>query len=182
MPSLTRAQLRALFQDQGDRLYRMLLRLSGSPQDAEDLLQETFLTVWRKRAQFEGRGAPEGFLRTTAMRLFLNTRQAAAARPRSSADLDEVGERPDPSQPSPEQGVADRDAARFLAARIDEGLDALAPEAREAFVLFRYEGLSVREIADLTGAPPKTVETRLRRATLALAERLRPFDHLLPAS
>ncbi len=182
MPSLTRAQLKALFHDQRDRLYRMLLRLCGNAQDAEDLLQETFLVVWRKRAQFEGRGAPEGFLRTTAMRLFLNTRQAAAARPSTGASLDEADQRPDPAQPSPSQSLTNQDALRFLVARIDEGLDSLAPEAREAFVLFRYENLSIKEIAELTGVPPKTVETRLRRATLVLADKLRPFHYLLPAS
>ena len=120
MPSLTRAQLKALFDDQRDRLYRMLLRLSGNAQDAEDLLQETFLVVWRKRDRFEGRGAPEGFLRTTAMRLFLNTRQRAAARPTTGASLDEAAERPDPAQPSPGQRLANQDALRFLHARIDE--------------------------------------------------------------
>lgn len=182
MPSLSRAQLKALFDDQRDRLYRMLLRLSGNAQDAEDLLQETFLVVWRKHDRFEGRGAPEGFLRTTAMRLFLNTRQAAAARPRTATGLDEAADRPDPAQPNPSQQLTRQDALRFLHARIDEGLDSLAPEAREAFVLFRYEGLSVKEIAELTGVPTKTVETRLRRATLALAEKLRPFHSLLPAS
>ena len=160
----------------------MLLRLSGNAQDAEDLLQETFLVVWRKRGDFEGRGAPEGYLRTTAFRLFLNKRQAQGKRPSATGDLEAAGERPDPGQVCPGTDVARRDAVAFLIARVNACLAELPREVREAFVLFRHEGLSVREIAELTGSPPKTVETRVRRATLRLAEKMRPFHSLLPAS
>ena len=182
MASISRPQFRALFLAQRDRLFRMLLRLAGNAHDAEDLLQETFLVVWRKRDDFEGRGAPEGYLRTTAVRLFLNRKQAQSIRPRTSAELHLAEENPDPAQPSPYANLASKEAVRFLADRVDLALGTLSLEQRHAFVLFRYEGMRVQEIADLTGAPPKTVETRIRRATIALAAELRPFRALLPAS
>ncbi len=182
MASISRPQLRSLFLDQRDRLFGMLLRLSGNPQDAEDLLQETFLVVWRKREDFEGRGAPEGYLRTTAFRLFLNKRQARGSRANATGDMAGASEQPDPAQPCPGADMARRDAVQFLIARVNDCLATLSPEVREAFILFRHEGLSVRQIAEMTGAPPKTVETRVRRATLKLAEQLRPFHSLLPAS
>ncbi len=160
----------------------MLLRLAGNAHDAEDLLQETFLVVWRKRDDFRGRGAPEGYLRTTAVRLFLNRRQAQSSRPRTSAELHLAEASPDPGQPCPSHVLASREAVRFLVDRVERALATLTPEQRHAFVLFRYEGMKVQEISELTGSLPKTVETRIRRATIALATELRPFRDLLPAS
>jgi len=184
MPSFTRQEFRELFMDQRDRIFRLLLRLCGDAQDAEDLVQETFLTVWRKREQFEARGAPEGYVRTTAIRLFLNSRQVRDRRPRvgSGDGVGEAGLAADPTQPNPAVHLEEHDALRFLVERVEESLAALPARAREVFVLFRYEGFSCREIAELTDSPVKTVETRLRRATQALAEKLKPFRHLLPAS
>lgn len=175
--ALTRPALHALFGSQRDRLFRLLYRLTGDAADAEDLLQETFLAVWRKREHFEGRGAPEGYLRRTAVRLCLNLhkrreRRAALA----PADPSESLATP------PDRELERSDALAFLAARVREALDELPEGPREAFLLFRYEGLSCAEIAEATGAPRKTVETRLRRATQLLAEKLSPYRDQLPVS
>ncbi len=160
----------------------MLYRLSGNASDAEDLLQETFLVVWRKRDSFEGRGAPEGFLRKTAVRQFLSQdrtrrRRADRLRPQPAFDL-EAGIGDDPAESDYER----RDALDFLAARVREAVDALPEGQRETFLLFRYEELSCVQIAEATGAPLKTVETRLWRATRELARRLGPLRVHLPAS
>ncbi|MCB9916024.1 MAG: RNA polymerase sigma factor [Planctomycetes bacterium] len=178
MTSFTRHEFHGLFVSERDKLFRMLTRLTGNAQDAEDLLQETFLTAWRKRATFEGRGAPEGFLRTTALRQYLNWHARGARRPQEhSTEL--VASEP----PVPQLGAEplERDEARdFLVGRVRAELERLPREAREVFLLFRFEGLSCPEIAEALGAPLKTVQTRLRRATLALAERLEPLrEHFL---
>lgn len=177
MTALDGPALRALFGTQRERLFRMLYRLTGDAAEAEDLLQDTFLAVWRKRERFEGRGAPEGFLRRTAMRLFLNARRARERR----ADL-----APSPTSerafPAPEEELERRDALDFLAARVREALDSLPDGPRETFLLFRYEGLTCAEIADAIGAPVKTVETRLRRATQLLAAKLARYRDRLPVS
>ena len=178
MTKLTRRTLRALFLDQRDRLFRYLYRLTGDAGEAEDLLQDTFLTVWRKRDQFEGRGSPEGYLRKTAYRLFLNRRQVRARRPGSEAmEVDELV----PEGPLETAELERREALEFLTARVREALETLPDGAREAFLLFRYEGFTCREIAEATGVNLKTVETRVRRATELLAERLRPYRDHLPA-
>ncbi len=176
--SFTRTEYHELFLEERDALFRFLHRLTRDTAEAEDLLQDTFLTVWRKRARFEGRGSPAGFLRSTAYRLFLNRRETAGRR----ASLAPRGPELERESPPPDTSVERRESLDFLAARVEEALASLPAEAREAFVLFRYEGLSCADIAALVDAPAKTVETRVRRATQLLAERLHAYRHHLPAS
>jgi RNA polymerase sigma-70 factor (ECF subfamily) len=169
-------EFRALFQEQRDPLFRFLFRLTRNASDAEDLLQETFLTVWRKRALYDGRGSASGFLRSTAYRLFLNQAQLSARR----SDLAPLaaGERNGLPESAGELDGRERDeTVGFLVARVREALDELPEPTRTAFVLFRYEGLTCAEVAETQGAPQKTVETRIARATQLLAEKLRPWRH-----
>jgi RNA polymerase sigma-70 factor (ECF subfamily) len=171
------AEFRQMFDLHRDAVHRLLLRLARNRADADDLLQETFLVVWRKRGQFDGRGSLEGWLRKTAFRTYLNEREKRRRR----QALDGRVPRPaaPPSAPPADGEVAHREAVAFLAARVGEALAALPDEPREAFVLFRHEGLTCAEIGEMTGVPAKTVETRVRRATELLAARLAPWrDHL----
>lgn len=172
--TFTQESFRALFDDQRDRLFRFLYRLTGCEAEADDLLQDTFLTVWRKRELFEGRGSAAGFLRKTGFRLFLNKRAVRDRRAvmTPTPDIDAAAPAPDT--------LERRDAFAFLAARVKDALDSLPDTAREAFVLFRFEGMTCGEIAELTEAPVKTVESRVRRATHTLAEKLRPYREDLP--
>ena len=170
MKALERPEFRALFLEQRDPLFRFLLRLTRNPSDAEDLLQETFLVVWRKRALFEGRGSAAGFLRRTAYRLFLNQSQLSARRA-SLAPAENGAVHAEGSDAEPERA----ETIGFLVQRVRHALDELPEPARTAFVLFRYEGLSCAEVAELQEAPLKTVETRIARATELLAEKLRAY-------
>jgi RNA polymerase sigma-70 factor (ECF subfamily) len=133
--------------------------------------------VWRKRGQFAGRGSVEGWLRKTAFRLYLNQRKKSLRR----AALDDArGASADGAVPAADRDVDDREAAAFLLRRIHEAVDELPDGPREAFVLFRFEGLTCVEIAEATEAPVKTVETRLRRATELLAAKVRRYRENLP--
>jgi RNA polymerase sigma-70 factor (ECF subfamily) len=170
--ALERAEFRALFLEQREPLFRFLLRLTRNAPDAEDLLQETFLTVWRKRQLYSGQGSLAGFLRRTAYRLFLN--QSELERRRSSLAprvvVEDIPHEPD--------GSRERDETiGFLVERVREALDELPEPARTAFVLFRYEGLSCSEVAEALSTPVKTIEARLARATQLLAVKLRAHGH-----
>lgn len=160
-----------------DAIHRFLWRLTRNSADADDLLQETFLSAWRKRGQFAGRGSAEGWLRKTAFRLYLNQRTKSRRR----AELDDARGAPTaPSVPAADAAVEDREGAAFLLRRIEEAVGELPDEPREAFVLFRFEGLTCAEIAETTDAPVKTVETRLRRATELLSAKVRKYRENLP--
>ena len=78
---------RQLFHSLAPAVHRFLVRLTRDAHAAEDLLQETFTTLWRKRAQFRGDGSVEGYLRQIAYRTWLNAR-VRLKRARAVAPLD----------------------------------------------------------------------------------------------
>lgn len=171
------AEFRRLFDAHAGAVHRLLFRLARNAADADDLLQETFLVVWRKHGQFDGRGSAEGWIRRIAFRTYLNEREKRRRR----NGLDEAAPRPtaERTEPPPDGEIARREALGFLAARVEEALATLPDDQREAFVLFRFEGMTCAAIGDMTEVPAKTVETRVRRATELLARKLAPYrDHL----
>ena len=161
-----------MFHEQRGPLFRFLVRLTRNASDAEDLLQETFLTAWRKRELYDGRGSAAGFLRRTAYRLFLNQVELRGRR----AALEPEARK---AEPAPEPGIAlERDeTVGFLVQRVQAALDDLPEPTRTAFVLFRYEGLTCAQVAEALDAPVKTIENRIARATRQLAHRLRAYRH-----
>ena len=167
---LTRQDLRRLFDEQRDPLFAFLRRLTGDPGAADDLVQDTFLRVWQKRARYEDLAFPGAFLRAVSFRLYLTRRRRAARRralaPPACAE---------PTVPSGDDQVAYDEERRLRLENVRRELDDLPPALREAFELYRVRGLSIHEIAQLTRSPRKTVETRVRRATLALAKALAPM-------
>jgi RNA polymerase sigma-70 factor (ECF subfamily) len=162
-------QFRELYLEHREALAGFLRRLTGDAVEADDLLQETFLSVWRKRARHFEWENPSAYLRAVSFRLFLSRRRRDVRRralePARAATPDVLPH---------EDVVAGDEERRVLVERVTRAVALLPPPLREAFDLYRVRGLRVGEIALLTGANPKTVETRIRRATLLVAEALRP--------
>jgi RNA polymerase sigma-70 factor, ECF subfamily len=165
------AQFRALFESERDRVHRFLTRLCGDAHEADDLLQEAFLRVWSHRQSFAGRGPAAAWLMKTSFRVYLTAREKRQRRlkllPPAPAGPEALAAAPAPEVPFEEQ-----EHRAWLLARVRASVEALEDGPREAFIMFRLEGMSVAEIAHVTDLPPKTVETRIRRATQLLAERL----------
>lgn len=163
---------RRLFDERRVELFRFLYRLTGHAHDADDLLQETFARLWRKRDQFRGDGSVGAYLRKVAYRVWLNAR-ARIARSRNGAPLDNE---PVDGTSGPEESAAQRESRAFLLREVRSAVEALPEEWRVPLLLFRYEGLSCAEIAETLGVTPKAVEMRLRKATQTLAARLRKLS------
>jgi RNA polymerase sigma-70 factor (ECF subfamily) len=156
--------------DHSARVYRLAYRLSGNPQDAEDLTQETFVRVFRSLADFSP-GTFEGWLHRITTNLFLDM---VRRRQRIRFDaLPEDTERLPGSAPSPEQVYADT----HLDPQIQAALDALSPEFRVAVVLCDIEGLTYEEIAATLGIKLGTVRSRIHRGRVQLRQAL---AHLAP--
>ncbi len=154
------------------RVYRLAYRLSGNPQDAEDLTQETFVRVFRSLASFTP-GTFEGWLHRITTNLFLDM---VRRRQRIRFDaLPDDTERLAGRTPSPEQVYEDTQ----LDPEIQAALDALAPEFRVAVVLCDIEGLTYEEIAATVGIKLGTVRSRIHRGRTQLRAAL---AHLDPAS
>ncbi|MBA2415742.1 MAG: RNA polymerase sigma factor SigE [Geodermatophilaceae bacterium] len=152
------------------RVYRLAYRLSGNPQDAEDLTQETFVRVFRSLANYQP-GTFEGWLHRITTNLFLDL---VRRRQRIRFDaLPEDTERMPGSAPSPEQVYADT----YLDPQIQNALDALPPDFRVAVVLCDIEGLTYEEIAATLGIKLGTVRSRIHRGRVQLREAL---AHLAP--
>ena len=139
------------------RVYRLALRLTGNPHDAEDLTQDVFVRVFRSLHRFQP-GTFEGWLHRITTNLFLDTaRRKQKIRFDGLADNAEerlASPRPNPGQLLDEAGL-DHDVATAL--------DALLPEFRAAVVLCDIEGLSYEEIAGVLDVKIGTVRSRIHR-------------------
>ena len=132
-------------------------RLLGDSSAAEDLVQETFLTLPRVVARFRGESSLRTFLVSIAVRHAGHHLRSAARRRSAMARF--AAESP-PAGPAPDE-EADR---RRLAAVLVRALDALPIDQRVVVVLCEVEGRTSGEVARIVGAPETTVRTRLFHA------------------
>lgn len=147
------------------RLLRYLLHLTGNPTMAEDLFQETWVRVLERGNQYDGRHEFCTWLFAVARHLFIDsTRRKQHASLDGMLDDDRPTEIPATGQPS----AFDLTVQRELSERVADGLTHLVAEYREALVLRFQEGLSLEEIAVVTGAPLGTVKSRIYRGLNAL--------------
>ena len=144
-------------------LYTFALRLTSSPADAAEAVQEALLAAWRARAGFRGDSKVSTWLYTI-------TRSKALDCFRRREAATSVAEPPDADAP--------HDGAAGATARLDilDALRALPLEFREVAVLADILALPLAEIARVTDAPENTVKTRLFRARGRLARLLTEED------
>lgn len=151
-----RAAQRALYEREKRRVHATLFRIFGTNRHIEDVLQETFLQVFRSLHGFRG----ESSLTTWIDRCAVRAAFAYLARGRRRGpELELVAEIPS-DDPSAEQVAHARDAARRLYAV----LDAIDPRQRLAFVLHEIEGHSLAEVASLMETTSLATKARLFRA------------------
>jgi len=165
-----RGEFHRLFDTHADGVFRYLYRLARNRHDAEDLLQETFVRLWRKRGQFRGDGCLAGYVHRVAYRTFLNARARLAKR-NGSLPIDRCPEPADGSR-GPAERASRADFEHFLLARVRDAVDELPDSLREPFVMFRYEGLPLKEIGAILGISTKATENRVARALRRVADRV----------
>ena len=150
-----------------DVLYSMALRLTRSPVDAEDLVQDTLMRAYRFYDRFEAGTNFKAWLLRIQMNTFVN-RYRRASRERQVFDgpmAVPVGE--GVMSRASMRGLTDPvgDAQRRLIAReINRAFEELSDDARAMVLLADVEELSYKEIADIVGCPIGTVMSRLHRA------------------
>ncbi len=158
--------LEDFFKTQYRGVYRFLVNRLGSPADAEDAAQETFLRLARQNAAEVY--APRSYLYTIARNLSSDMLRARGACPVSSPCIEDYPS----SAPAP-------DTALDLIQRqelVHEALAALSPKCREAFILHRFDDLSYNEVARQMRVSPKTVEKHIAKAMFQLRKKLARLD------
>jgi len=169
-----RAEFARLVEAYSELIYRLAIKMMNDPQDAEDVLQETFVKALRGIQKFDGRSSLSTWLYRIA------TNEALMALRRQKPNListDEPLEAEEGGQEPiqivdwcclPEEELMSAEAQRYL----DEAIDRLTPNLRAVFVLRDIEGLSTQETGEILNLSETAVKTRLSRARLNLREDL----------
>jgi RNA polymerase sigma-70 factor (ECF subfamily) len=156
--------LKALFEAYGPQTMAVAQRILRSPAEAEEVVQDTFVEVWKRSGEYDAsRGGVLPWVLTIA-----RTRAIDRLRSRDSASrtVAQATNQPEPPKgPSPLELVEQRQARERVAAALAE----LPGEQRAALELAYFEGLTHREIAERTSTPLGTVKTRVRLALEKLA-------------
>jgi len=168
-------QFETLLRQHQDRLYAMAYRLSGNPDDAQDLLQQSLIEAYTAFDRFE---AGTRFDRWVYRIMYHSFLDLVRRRPRFqllSLDTpwdDEDGSRAAHDVPDSRGGPETLLLDHLLSEPLQRALDALPPEFRAVVVLADMQGLSYEEVARALGCPVGTVRSRLHRARALLRRAL----------
>jgi RNA polymerase sigma-70 factor, ECF subfamily len=150
--------------DHLDRLYRAAWAMTGSREDAEDLVQETYARVLAKRRVLASPDDVLPYLLRVLRNTFVSSLRTRARRPQT-APLEDAAERlaaPDSASP----------LAVLTARAVFTAIAALPPDQRDVVAVVDVAGLSYAEAAEVLGVPPGTVMSRLHRGRARVAAAL----------
>ena len=163
-------------------IYRLALKMLNNPQDAEDILQETFIKAFRGLEGFDGRSS----LSTWLYRIATNEALMQLRKKRlDMVSIDEPMETQEGEQEPrqivdwcciPEDELLTAESRAYL----DKAIDSLPETLKVVFLLRDIEGLSTQEVTEVLGLSETAVKTRLSRARMRLREELSAYysEHL----
>lgn len=175
-----RAEFARLVDAYSSPIYRLGLRMLGTPQDAEDVLQNTFLNVLTHLSTFEGRSSLSTWIyriaANEALMLIRKKKPEVNIERSEDAQADDNDEDLLPTQfidwsALPENELLSGESQKYL----DSAIQTLPESMRIVFVLRDVEGLSIKETADALNLTETNVKTRLLRARMLLREQLSTY-------
>lgn len=172
-----RAEFSRLVETYYTPIYRLALKMLAHEQDAEDVLQTTFLKALQHIGDFEGRSS----LSTWLYRIAANEALMLLRRKRPEVSIDEEPGESDDSLPMPEQFtdwccLPEKEFATAESKRqLDQAIQKLPEKLRVVFLLRDIEGLSIKETGEALNLTETAVKTRLLRARLALREQISAY-------
>jgi RNA polymerase sigma factor (sigma-70 family) len=146
------------------RMYAVCLRYAGNTEEAEDILQEGFIKVFKKLDSFRSEGSFEGWVR----RIFVNT---AIEHFRRKRYLTPVTEKEENTIEGKYTSVLDDLGAKDIMALVQQ----LSPGYRTVFNMYVVEGYTHKEIADMLGISEGTSKSQLSRAKVILQDMVRTY-------
>lgn len=147
------------------KLYRIAYALVNQKEEAEDLLQETYIRLWNKRDELEAINAPEAFAITILKHLCLDYLRSARANQGESETLEAIRIETDDS---PDQRLEKKEQIQYVRHLINQ----LPEKQREVIRLRGIQDCSFDEIEEITGLSPTNIRTLLSRARKAIREKL----------
>ena len=157
---------RFLRRNDDDSAARNAMRILRSREEAEDVLQEVFLQVWRRASDFDPqRGRPFTWLVTLARSRAIDRLRQLGSRERAASSVIELAG----------EGMVDAAENTFRSEQrqlVAAALTELSEEQRRALILAYFEGLTQAEIAERLRSPLGTVKTRMRSGMIKLRELL----------
>jgi RNA polymerase sigma-70 factor, ECF subfamily len=159
------------------KLMRLLSRMVRDSEEIEDIAQETFIKAYRALPQFRGDAA----FYTWLYRIAVNTaKNYLAARGRGMRTVSDhaMNDEDEPDERLMAQDISTPETellSKQVAIAVNQAVDALPEELRQAITLREIEGMSYEEIAEYMACPIGTVRSRIFRAREAIATKLRPL-------
>jgi RNA polymerase sigma-70 factor (ECF subfamily) len=163
IPAGDRAALQTVYRLTSAKLFGVILRILGNQAEAEDVLQDVYLTVWRKAADFDaGRASPMTWLIAIARNRAID-RLRASRKNRHMEPIDAAADLAD-DLPGADSALADRQQN----ARLHACLSALAAHERAALRGAFFDGSTYEELAARMSVPLGTMKSWIRRAMIKL--------------
>ncbi|NRA33958.1 MAG: sigma-70 family RNA polymerase sigma factor [Polyangiaceae bacterium] len=160
------------------RVYRLVLRILGKPDEAEDMAQDVFVAVFRSVDKFRGDSKLSTWIYKIAINLCKNRGRYWSRRPSEAAeDLGDVEEKgwleEGPARTTAELSAPDQHVQGYQVEEIVRRcIQELGPDYRDVVVLRDVEELRYEEIVEITGLPEGTVKSRLHRGRALLKARV----------
>jgi len=157
-----------LYERSSGHLFAVVLRIQRDRAQAEDLLQEIYVSVWKAAAGFDAaRAQPLTWLTHIARNRAIDSLRRASAQPRTeSLSVDDDDDRPDPAEAlaSEEPGPLDLLGRASESRELTQCMERLTPPQRQSVALAFFDGLSHAEVAEHLREPLGTVKSWVRRA------------------
>jgi RNA polymerase sigma-70 factor (ECF subfamily) len=155
------------------RIYGLAFRLTGNAQDAEDVVQETWLRAYRQLGRFESRANFGTWLHRIAVNCSIDLMRARPKReePQDGSALDGLAAQGDGPSAGPERLALSAEIQERVAAAMER----LSPMERAAFVLRHFDGLSIGEIGRTLNLRTNATKHSIFRAVRKMRTALEPF-------
>ena len=160
-------------------VFRLAYRLTGQEQDAEDVVQETFLRAFREIRRFEARSSFATWLYRIAVNCshdLLRQRPRKGSRP--SLDDPDIGRSAELADTSASADPLRELASRRIDERVRSAMSGLSDQERSAFVMRHFEGLSIEEIGRVLDLKTSAAKHSVFRAVHKLRRALEPVAEL----
>jgi RNA polymerase sigma-70 factor (ECF subfamily) len=166
-----RSAIETLLERHQQQVYAFGRRMCRNAEDAKDVTQDTLLAATRAIGDFQGSSKLSTWLFTIARRFCIRRQERDAARPLEPASMDRAARTVADARPDPAEAAESKE----LHEMVEDALDALEPNQREAFILRDVEGMTAPEVAEVLGVRVEAVKSRLHRARSAIRTRLAPL-------